>query len=102
DLSKSTLYEAQINDCSLVRAKLHNVLMIGAKFERCDASGCFAEDCTFLKVTLTSINLQQAHLERTTWIENDLRGSAFDRASLVSATFVGTDLREVGFRAARL
>lgn len=102
DLSKSTLYEAQINDCSLVRAKLHNVLMIGATFERCDASGCFAEDCTFLKVTLTSVNLQQAHLERTTWIENDLRGSAFDRASLVSATFLGTDLRGVGFRAARL
>jgi uncharacterized protein YjbI with pentapeptide repeats len=102
DLSKSVLYEAQISGCSFIRAKLHEVMLIGAKLERCDASGCFAEDCAFLKVTLTSVNLRQAHLERTTWIENDLRGSAFDEASLVSATFLNTDLRQVGFRAARL
>jgi uncharacterized protein YjbI with pentapeptide repeats len=102
DLSESMLYEAQIKDCSFVRAKLNKVTLMGAKFERCDASGCFAEDCTFLKVILISVNLRQAHLERTTWIENDLRGSAFDHASLVSATFLNTDLREVGFRGARL
>lgn len=102
DLSKSILYEAQINNCSFIRAKLHKVELLGAKLERCDASGCFAEECLFLQVTLTSVNLRQAHLERTTWIENDLRGSAFDEASLVSATFVTIDLREVSFRAARL
>lgn len=102
DLSRSTLYEAEIRNCSFVRAKLHKVNLIGAKIESCDASGCFAEDCVFLKVTLGSVNLRQARLERTTWVENDLRGSAFDHASLTSATFLDTDLREVGFRGVRL
>lgn len=102
DLSESTLYEAQISGCSFVRAKLRKATLIGATFERCDASGCFAEDCPFLKVALTSVNLRQAHLDRTVWIENDLRGSVFGGASLVSATFLNTDLRQVEFRAARL
>lgn len=102
DLSQSTLYEAKIKNSSFIRAKLHKLTLIGAQLERCDASGCVAEDCPFLKVTLRAVNLREAQLARTLWAENDLRGSAFDGASLVSATFLTTDLREVGFRGARL
>lgn len=102
DLSQSTLYEAQLHDCKLVRAKLHKLNLLGAKLDACDASGCLADDCIFLRVTLTAVILREAQLGRTTWVENDLRGCVFEQASLVSATFLDVDGREVVFRAARL
>ncbi len=102
DLREAMLYEARLEGAVLAGAKLDEAILVGTKWIEVDAREIEGSRLTFIEVTFEACNFAGAKLEQSTFLNNDLRGSNFDRALLRACTFIGCKAQGVSFIGANL
>lgn len=102
DLRDAILNDAGLDEAKLDEAQLDRVSLMGARFTKVSARAVRGERLMFVKVTLDHCDFSAAQMPESVFLDNDLRGSIFDRARLQSCTFLGCKAQKVSFFAADL